>query len=240
MKISKETLNVLSNFASINQNINFAAGNVIKTKAPSSYSLLATATVPEQWPVDFSVYELSKLLTTLSLFEDPELEFTSENVSVSNGASSATYAFSDPGLVDGITDYGKVFEMPVPKLKFTLSDADFKRIQKSAKLFGAEDINIKSGSNNSVLISSNSAAISATNSNNFMVEIPTDGVYNSEVSVDIKLELLKFLPGDYEVVVGVVESEDKSTPDMGVCKFKNTTSDVVTIEYILAGTVPTV
>ena len=82
MKISNETMAILSNFANINQNIFIAPGNMIKTKSPASTTVMAIAKVVEEFPTEVSIYELSKLLNVLNLFDAPDVEFSPAHLTV--------------------------------------------------------------------------------------------------------------------------------------------------------------
>lgn len=231
MKLSQTTLTVLSNFASINQNIYIEQGNIIKTKAPNSMSVIATAAIGEQFPRAFGIYELSKFLNTLNLFEDPDLEFHEGHMTIEKGKSKASYAYTQPDLVDGVKDYTKEITIPDPLLKFTLTEDVFKRIQKSAKLFGVEEINISSGESGLVRITASGSAMNAANANKFTVDVDAPETWNDGVSVNIKLDTLKFLPGDYMSDISIVEKNGKK---IGVCKFKNETIQDATVSYLVA------
>ena len=83
MKLSNDTLNVLKNFASINQSIMFKKGKTIKTVSGGK-NVLAEATITEEIPADFGVYNLNEFLSVLSLHkEDATLDFDNENVLIS-------------------------------------------------------------------------------------------------------------------------------------------------------------
>ena len=55
MKLSNDTLSVLKNFGNINQGIYFKKGKVLKTVS-SGKNILAEATINEEIPADFGVY----------------------------------------------------------------------------------------------------------------------------------------------------------------------------------------
>ena len=61
MKISNETLSILKNFASINTNIIFKPGTTIATIANTS-NIFAKATIKEDIPNQFAIYDLNSLL----------------------------------------------------------------------------------------------------------------------------------------------------------------------------------
>jgi hypothetical protein len=76
MKLSNDTLNVLKNFASINQSIMFKKGKTLKTVSGGK-NVLAEATINEEIPADFGVYNLNEFLSVLSLHkEDVTLDLT--------------------------------------------------------------------------------------------------------------------------------------------------------------------
>ena len=231
MNISQETLAILSNFAAINQNIFIAAGNVIKTKTPASLSVIASAKIQETFPVDFSVYELSKFLNVLSLFDEPEVEFHEGHMTVAKNNSQANFVYTNPSLIDAVKDYDKEIKSPEPVIEFTLSEDVFKRIQKSAKLFDVTDINISSAEENTLRITATGAAMTKENANKFTVDVPAPDVWVDGVSINIKLETLKFLPGDYDVSIAIMTAGERS---LGICRFKNKTFVDSEIEYIVA------
>lgn len=79
MKLSNETLNVLKNFAGINSGIEFKTGNKLSTIS-STKTVLAKATLKDQFPQDFCIYDLNQFLSVHSLGKDTELDFDTNNV----------------------------------------------------------------------------------------------------------------------------------------------------------------
>ena len=85
MKLSDRTINLLKNFASINQSILFKQGNQLRTISVMK-NILAEANIDEDIPQEFGVYDLSQFLNSLGLFKEPELNFTGESfVTVKEG-----------------------------------------------------------------------------------------------------------------------------------------------------------
>jgi len=73
MKFDSNTLQVLKNFSAINKNIMFKPGNVIRTISDTK-SVMAKSTIGQEIPKGFGIYDLSRFLGTLSLFNDAELD----------------------------------------------------------------------------------------------------------------------------------------------------------------------
>ena len=63
MKVSERTINLLKNYANINQSIEFREGNVLKTVSPLN-TILASVEVEEVFSRTFPIYELSRYLGT--------------------------------------------------------------------------------------------------------------------------------------------------------------------------------
>ena len=58
MRLSEQTVSLLKNFAGINQNIQFKAGNKLQTISAQK-NILVDAEVPELFPSDFAIYDLN-------------------------------------------------------------------------------------------------------------------------------------------------------------------------------------
>ncbi len=87
MKISSQTLSILKNFSSINGNILVRAGSTLSTISPQK-NILASAVVSENFPTTFAIYDLGQFLGAVSLFEDPDFDFTDKFVTISSGKRS--------------------------------------------------------------------------------------------------------------------------------------------------------
>ena len=101
MKLSIDTLSVLKNFASINQGIMFKKGKTLRTVSPQK-NVMAEATVSDEFPTDFGVYDLNNFLSVLSLHkEEPTIDFQDNNVLISGlqGRSKIKYRFCAPHLI---------------------------------------------------------------------------------------------------------------------------------------------
>ena len=70
MKLSDKTLTLLKNFSTINQSILFKKGNSLRTISVMK-NILAEATIEEDIPKDFGVYDLNQFLNALSLHQSP-------------------------------------------------------------------------------------------------------------------------------------------------------------------------
>ena len=61
VKLSKGTIDVLKNFSGINSQILVKKGSVLRTISAQK-TIMAQATVEDEFPVDFAIYDLPQLL----------------------------------------------------------------------------------------------------------------------------------------------------------------------------------
>ena len=64
MKLSDSTLTLLKNFSNINQSLLFKEGNSLRTISVMK-NILAEATIDEEFPKDFGIYDLNQFLSFL-------------------------------------------------------------------------------------------------------------------------------------------------------------------------------
>jgi len=98
MQISNETIQILKNFAMINPSIAFNPGNVLQTVAPSK-TVMAKAIIKETFPTTGAIYDLSRFLGVVSLFEKPEFVFTDTQVVIKGTTQSVNYTFADSSMI---------------------------------------------------------------------------------------------------------------------------------------------
>ena len=79
MQLTENTMNVLRNFSSINANFVARSGNNIKTMADSR-SVVSSASLDQEFPKDFGIYDLNEFLSVLSLVDTPNLDFDEHNL----------------------------------------------------------------------------------------------------------------------------------------------------------------
>ena len=94
MRLSDKTLMLLKNFSTINQSILFKQGNSLRTISVMK-NILAEATIEEDIPKDFGVYDLNQFLNALSLHQRPELDFKNDGYTViSEDRARSKYFFA--------------------------------------------------------------------------------------------------------------------------------------------------
>jgi len=192
VKFSKQTFEILKNFSTINSNVLVKPGNKIGTISPSK-NLMAEAIVDEDFDVEFGIWDLSKFLGTISLFQDPEFEFEEKYVLVKSSTGSCVkYYYSEPSL---LTVPQNKIAMPDSVVSFNLSQSTFNEIQRAGSVLQLPDLAIRS--TNGTIVAT-VLDIGEPTSNDYSIVV---GVNDTEAEFDFhfKIENLKFIPGDYTV-----------------------------------------
>jgi hypothetical protein len=138
MKVSERTTNLLKNYASINQSIEFREGNILKTVSPLN-TILASVEIEEEFPQTFPIYELNRFLGTLSLFNNPELDFTDNGVNITDDNHKAIYRYCGSSSMFQ-TPPDKDITFPDAEVSFKLSQDQFKKTINAANTLGLPEI----------------------------------------------------------------------------------------------------
>ena len=138
MKVSERTTNLLKNYANINQSIEFREGNILKTVSPLN-TILASVEIEEEFPQTFPIYELNRFLGTLSLFNNPELNFMDNGVNISDDNHKAIYRYCGSSSMFQ-TPPDKDITFPDAEVSFKLSQDQFKKTINAANTLGLPEI----------------------------------------------------------------------------------------------------
>tara|TARA_R110002167_G_scaffold51702_28_gene149733 strand:- start:195 stop:863 length:669 start_codon:yes stop_codon:yes gene_type:complete len=190
MKISGETLSVLKNFASINTNMVFKPGSTISTMS-SAKNIVAMATISEEIPNNFAIYDLNSLLALLTLMNDQEVSFGDNSLIITSSAGTFEYFYSNPELVVGGV---KEIETHVV-YEFKLTAEDIQTLMKAAAITSAPTISFTCKDSEVNIIVSDRKNES---SNTFKKPI---GTSFEPFDVFIAVENLKVIPEAYTVSV---------------------------------------
>jgi hypothetical protein len=193
MKLSEKTLNILKNFSSINQSILFKQGNKIRTISVMK-NILAEAVVSEEFPKDFGIYDLNEFLNGLSLYKNPELDFTNEGfILMKDEKMRSKYFFADPNVI--ITPPEKAISIPSEDVSFTLDTQQLNTILKAASVYQLPDLCVVGEAGVVKLVVADKK--NDTSNDVSMVVGETEDTFN----FNFKVENIKIIPGTYEVVI---------------------------------------
>ena len=195
MKLSESTLSLLKNFKDINQSILFKKGSKLRTMSVMK-NILAEATIDEELPKDFGIYDLSQFLNGLELHKPhvPNLDFTNENhVVIHEGRMRSKYFFADPNCI--VLPPEKPMTLPSEDVTFELSTGQLDKLLKAAAIYQLPDLSVV-GENGVVKLVVRDKKNDTSNDFSIIV-----GDTSDLFSFNFKVENIKILPGTYDVVV---------------------------------------
>ena len=209
MKLSSNTISVLKNYASINQNLEIKEGKEITTMSAMK-NIVARAEVEEEFTQEVAIYDLNEFLSCLSLFKNANLEFESTFVTITeenNPKTSLKYFYSDPSVV---TTPSKMITMPSNEVTFTLESSTLSDITKAAAVISSADLVLENSSGTPSLTVKDKKNDTA---NSYSMGVETKGEGN--FSFFFKVENLKLIDGKYNVEVSsknISHMKNQSTP----------------------------
>jgi len=207
MKLSKDTVGLFKNFAGINSNLLLKQGNKLATISTQK-NVMSDTVVTETFPADFGIYDLNEFLGAMSLFDDPELDFSDKYVTIKEGGASIKYFAAEIG---NLVVPQKAIVFPEAEIEFTLTATMLNMIQKTSSVLRATDLQIVG--DGSKMVNQVGDKKNATG-NTYNAQV---GSTDKEFKVNLKVENLKMLPGDYLV----------SISSKKISRFKATSSELV-------------
>ena len=217
MNLSNETVSVLKNFASINQNLVIKSGNNISTMSAMK-NIVASAEVKETFPTEFAIYDLNEFLASVSLFDNPTLDFKDDFVVMTENGTALKYWYSDPSVVTTVT---KEITMPECEISFSLENSLLSNVQKAAAVIGVPDMVLEAMDSGVALLKVTDKKNATANDYDVKVDVNNDDGKNLPYKFWFKVENLKLLPGKYNIEVS----------SKNISHFKNTN---VGIQYWIA------
>jgi hypothetical protein len=195
MKLSDKTLAVLKNFASINGGVVLHAGKKQKTISPEK-SILVEATLDDDLPEEFGIYDLNQFLGIATTLKDPELTFKNDNVSLNDGEFTFTYRACSPNLI--ITPPDKELVLKNVSVTFNLTNAILTKLLKMASMTSLPHLSVV-GKNGDLLLQTHERSNDTSN----LGWIKIGDYAGKNFTATFKTDNLKLLPDDYDVELQV-------------------------------------
>ena len=195
MQISNQTIQILKNFAMINPSIAFEPGTELQTVAPTK-TVMAKVKISEALPTKGAIYDLSRFLGVVSLFEKPEFDFTETQVVVRGGRSSVNYTFADSSMI--ITPpKDKQITIDQPDVAIDIPGEKIQAVLKAAAVLQLPEVSIMCDGSQVYLQALDSKNPSA---DDYKVELQ-DWANESVFKFIFKTENFKMMQYDYNVKI---------------------------------------
>ncbi|WVX87532.1 DNA polymerase processivity factor [Vibrio phage EniLVp02] len=197
MKLTKNTIEILSAFSAINNSMTLFPGMKIYTQDNNS-KILASADVDVEFPKEVYIYDLGNFLSALNLVNEPEITFNDTHMTVKASDGSGSHFNYGYGEAEFMPEVTKELNFPQDPRNVTcvLQFSSLQKVLKAANTFGVEFLafSTKKGSDKLELRTfGKSNCYSIT-----LAEVPTDHEYDFVFSID---RFAGFLKETYEVTL---------------------------------------
>lgn len=193
MKLSKQTIATLNNFSEINQSILIHKGKKLRTISVMK-NILAEAEVKEEFEKDFAIYDLPQFLKVLRIYNDPELDFSEDNyVTIREGKNRSRYFFADPNVI--VSPPEKPLVLPSEDVSFGITPSHLSQLLQAANTLDLPDLSAIGGAG-VIRLAVRDKKNDTSNDHSIIV-----GETDKEFTFNFKVENIKILPGNYDVVI---------------------------------------
>jgi len=192
MKLSVDTVALLKNFSSINQSILIRAGKQLRTMSVMK-NILVESEIPEEFTRDVAIYDLNQFLNCLSLVDDADVSLEENSIVISNGTDSIEYRYSDPSVI--VAPPERELTLPSEDVCVVLTEEQVQTVKKAAAVLQIPDVSLV-GNGQQIFLTVRDKKNSGSNS--YSIEV---GETVSTFQFNLKVENLKLLAGDYDVII---------------------------------------
>lgn len=192
MIFSNDTFKTLDYFSKINPSIAFKPGSVIRTISPQK-TVMAKATVSEEFPTSAGVYDLSRFLSTVTLLDKPDIQFEEDKFVIKAGRTKVNYTYAAESMI--VTPPEKDIVLPEAECTIDVKWEDIQNVVKAASVLQLGEISFKSDGSTVSMSAVDSKNPTADNYNVNVADV--DNISNFDMM--IKVENLKLIPVDYQI-----------------------------------------
>jgi hypothetical protein len=192
MKLDTRTTQILKNFATINPSMVFKPGSTLSTISPSK-TILARATVDQEFDSTFGIGDLSRFLSTISLFENPTMEVSESAMLIKGNGRKITYRFTSLDVIMAPPE--KEIKFPAAEVSFRLEGVEFQEAMKALSVLNLPEVAVIGDGKSvklQVIDSKNTSA------DNYSVTV---GETSDTFKMIFLAENLKVIPGSYDVMI---------------------------------------
>lgn len=190
MKLGARTIQILRNFSAINPSVQFDQGDVLKTISPNK-TILAKAKLEDSIDSTFAIYDLSRFLGVVSLFNEPQFELEERLVNIKSQGRKVSYTFADPSTI--VLPPNKDINIGSSDVTFNLKNEQFTEIMKALGVMSFPELVI-AGEDGKVILRATDTK--NPSSDKYDIEV---GETDLEFVAVFKSENLKIIPDNYEV-----------------------------------------
>lgn len=196
MKLSENTLSVLKNFATINSGVVLQKGKIQKTISPEQ-TILVEATLEDDMPTEFGIYDLNQFLGNVTTLANPEMTFATESVQMNDGSFNLNYYSCSPNLIIS-PPRDKDLVLKNPEVSFDIPAATLQKLLRLAAMNNLPHITVI-GKNGKLTVRSHEKTNDTSNS----ADVAIGDYSGDDFAVSFKTENLKMVSDDYSVQIKI-------------------------------------
>lgn len=205
MNFSQKTIDILTNFSSINTSIVFKPGKRISTAANLG-GILAFADIDTEITDTFGIYNLPQFLALVSTMNNPEYTVNGKHLDIkgmTNGKPRrAEIPIAEPRLIKQAPD--GLAKLPPALVEITLTEEDLKDVLKSASILNLPEIAFV-GNREKIYLS----AFNTKNSSDATYEVEI-GETTAEFKIMFDIKDVIVIPDSYNIKICEKITEFKS------------------------------
>lgn len=190
MQLTEYTMDVLKNFSSINPSIVIKPGTTLRTISPQK-TIMAVVNGKDNFASEAGIYDLSRFLATVSLFETPEVDFNDKTIRLMENKRKVDYTLADVSMI--LQPPEKEITMPPCEVNVEVTWTDLQSVLRAASVLGLPEVAF-SGIDGEIVLE----AVNSKNPTTDRYGV-TVGSTSDTFSMYMKVENLKLMPRDYTV-----------------------------------------
>ena len=156
-------------------------------------NILVKATIQEEFAKTVAIYDLNQFLNCLSLIPGAELTLGETSITISDDKKSIDYRYSDPSVIAAPPE--KELKLPSEDVCVTLTEDQLETVKKAAAVLQIPDVSLI-GDGDKIYLTVRDKKNSGSNS--YKIEV---GATEDVFQFNMKVENLKLISGDYDVVI---------------------------------------
>jgi len=192
MFLSTDTTSILKNLAVINQSVLIKQGQRLRSMSAMK-NILVEAQITEQFTRDVPIYDLNQFLNALSLVPGAELKLDDDAIVITDGENSIDYRYSDPSVITAPPE--KEIVLPSEDVCVVLTEENIEKVKKAAAVLQIPDVSLVVDGEK-IILTVRDKKNSGSNAYRIVVGETTD-----VFQFNLKVENLKLITGDYDVIV---------------------------------------
>lgn len=156
-------------------------------------NILAETQIEEAFDRDVAIYDLNQFLNCLSLIPGAEIHLESNSIVIEDDTNSVDYRYSDPSVIT--TPPEKELKLPSEDVCVVLTEEHLETVKKASAVLQIPDVSFV-GDGQTIHLAVRDKKNSGSNS--YSIEV---GETESVFQFNLKVENLKLLSGDYDVII---------------------------------------